>query len=221
MAALDETRRLLARAEALVAGGAASETYELLGAQATEDLAHGRLERAIERLSRAMELPGVRLDPLRLAETYGTLVICMAYAHHPDTVAVAERMMVEAAGSDSAVATAWCWYASGECRLDLDPGRARAHLERAVAARRAGGSTFVEGIAGASLASLEVRGGDLAEATAHYRWLIPLGGAPVCSRRSGPGCARWPSCWPVPGSRSWRSGARRGDGAGLGPRRVR
>ena len=82
--ALDDTRRLLARAEQLLDRHQLSPTYELLGAQATEDLAHGALDRAIGRLELAAELPGVLDDPIRRAETLGTLVICMAYAHRSD-----------------------------------------------------------------------------------------------------------------------------------------
>ena len=58
--------------------------------------------------------------------------------------------------------------------MDSDPSTARIHLERAVVAARAGGSSFVEGIAGASLASLDVRSGNVAGAIANYRTLLPL-----------------------------------------------
>ena len=172
--ALDDTRRLLARAEQLLDRHQLSATYELLGAQATEDLAHGALDRAIERLELAADLPGVIEDPIRRAETLGTLVICMAYAHRSDVIDVADAMATELADEPAAIAGAWCRYACGECRLDSDPQRAREHLEHAVELARAGGSTFVEGIAGASLASLDVRSNQLPAAIARYRWLLSL-----------------------------------------------
>ena len=50
---LDDMRRLLARAEAIVDRSGRAPTYELLGAQATEDLAHGALTQAIDRLALA------------------------------------------------------------------------------------------------------------------------------------------------------------------------
>src|SRR5690606_19452460 len=73
-----------------------------------------------------------------------------------------------------AVAGSWCWYAAGECLLDDDPDEARVRLERAVELARAGGSTFVQGVAGASLASLDVRAGDVTAAVERYRWRFPL-----------------------------------------------
>ncbi len=171
---LDDTRRLLALAEGLVDRHDLEPTYELLGAQATEDLAHGALERAIDRLERATSLPDAMNDPIRRAETYGTLVICMAYAHRSGAIELADAIAADMAAEPAAIAHAWCHYASGECRIDTDPAAARQCLERAVEFARAGGSTFIEGIAGASLASLDVRSNDVDTAIETYRWLLPL-----------------------------------------------
>ncbi len=102
--ALDDTRRLLARAEELLDRHGLAPTYELLGAQATEDLAHGALDQAIERLELAATLPGVLEDPIRRAETVGTLVICMAYAHRPDVLEVADAMAADLADEPAAIA---------------------------------------------------------------------------------------------------------------------
>ena len=112
-----------ARAEELLDRHRLAPTYELLGAQATEDLAHGALDQAIGRLQLAARLPGVLEDPIRRAETLGTLVICMAYAHRSDVIEVADAMAAELADEPAAIAGAWCRYASGECRLDTDPRR--------------------------------------------------------------------------------------------------
>jgi hypothetical protein len=171
---LDDTRRLLSLAEAIVERSDSSATYELLGAQATEDLAHGELFRAIERLDEAVKVPGVMDDPLHRAETLGTMAICMAYAHDPDGVAVADSIAAGLAGHAAGIAEAWNAYAAGECRLDTDPTVAHQRLQHAVDLARTGGSTFLEGIAGASLASLEVRSDNRLAAVDTYRWLVPL-----------------------------------------------
>ena len=171
---LHDTRRLLALGEAVVDRTGLEPTYELLGAQATEDLAHGALDQAIERLERAALLPGVVDDPIRRAETYGTLVICMAYAHRSDVIGAADELAAGIVGEPAEIARAWSAYASGECRLAVDDQAARHHLERAVDLARLGGSTFIEGIAGASLASIDVRSDDPTAAIADYRWLLPL-----------------------------------------------
>ncbi len=171
---LDDTRRLLALAEGVVERHHLDPTYELLGAQATEDLAHGALERAIARLEQAAGLTDAMNDPIRQAETYGTLAICMAYAHRAGAIELTDSVAADMAAEPAAVARAWCHYASGECRIDTDPAAARRHLERAVELARAGGSTFIEGIAGASLASLDVRSGHTDTAIENYRWLLPL-----------------------------------------------
>jgi predicted ATPase/DNA-binding SARP family transcriptional activator len=171
---LDDTRRLVSLAEHVTAARDLQPTYELLGVQATEDLAHGALDRAIERLEQATALPDTADDPIRRGETYGTLAICMAYAHRSGAVELADAITADMATEPAAVARAWCQYASGECRMDTDPAAARRHLDRAVELARTGGSTFIEGIAGASLASLDVRANDVAAAVENYRWLLPL-----------------------------------------------
>jgi hypothetical protein len=102
------------------------------------------------------------------------LAICLAYAHERDAVAVSDWLIRDVVPAGGAVAGSWCWYAAGECRLDDDPEAARQYLERAVYTARAGGSVFVEGVAGASLASLDVRADDPGAAIATYRWLLPL-----------------------------------------------
>ena len=102
------------------------------------------------------------------------MAISMSYAHHDGAIAEADRIVAEVMPSGGAITAAWCWYAAGECRLDSDPTVARVHLERAIAAARAGGSSFVEGVAGASLASLDVRSGNVASAVENYRSLLPL-----------------------------------------------
>ena len=83
-------------------------------------------------------------------------------------------LIADVAPRAGVVPRSWCWYAAGECLLDADLGLAAERLEYAVRLARRGGATFVEGVAGASLAALAVRGGRVGEAIEHYRWLLPL-----------------------------------------------
>ncbi|MET0909545.1 MAG: AfsR/SARP family transcriptional regulator, partial [Ilumatobacteraceae bacterium] len=101
-------------------------------------------------------------------------VMCLTYAHDAQAVPLADSLIAELVPNGGAVAGCWCWYAAGECRIEDDPETARINLERAVHLARVGGSVFVEGVAGASLASLDVRSGDIEAAIANYRWLLPL-----------------------------------------------
>jgi predicted ATPase/DNA-binding SARP family transcriptional activator len=171
---LDETRALLARADALAERLRVGERYELLGSHGVENLAHGRLAEAIDEYRRGALLEEALDDPLRQAESLATMIICMSYAHDTNAVDAADQLIRDVLPTGGSVAAAWCWYAAGECRLDSDPSTARIYLERAVTAARAGGSSFVEGVAGASLASLDVRSGHHAAAIANYRTLLPL-----------------------------------------------
>ena len=171
---LAEMRQLLERAEAASRRLGIGDRYDVLGTLATEDLAYGRMLQAVDRLRRGNLTPEAQGDPVRLAEGGATMAICMAYAHDPEATAEADRLVAEVVPGGGAVAAAWCYYAAGECRLTDDPVSARAHLSRAVEAARAGGTSFVEAVAGASLASLDVRMGDVPAATDMYRWLLPL-----------------------------------------------
>ncbi|MCD9625682.1 AfsR/SARP family transcriptional regulator [Rhabdothermincola salaria] len=171
---LDAMRRLLQRAGETLARGGERDRYEHQGALGTEALAHGALDDAVAPLRRALECPEAVDDVLRQAEGGATLVICEAYAHRAEACTHAERLLTDVAPRAGAVPASWCWYAAGECLLDAEPMVARGHLQRAVELARAGGATFVEGVAGASLASLDARSGDTTAAVGHYRWLLPL-----------------------------------------------
>jgi hypothetical protein len=173
---LASMQRLLDRAVAEADRLGIGDRYEVLGTLGTEHLAHGRLAEGVAVLERAMELEETRSDIMRRAEGGATLAICRAYAHDPLAADDVRRLLEDVAPSAGAVAAAWCWYAAGECCTD-EPGLARSRLERAVELARQGGSTFVEGVAGATLASLDMRAGDETSARAaieHYRSLVPL-----------------------------------------------
>jgi predicted ATPase/DNA-binding SARP family transcriptional activator len=171
---LNEMRQLLERATAATERLGIGDRYDVLGTMGTEDLAHGRMLEAVERFERGNATVEASGHPLRLAEGGATLAICMSYAHLPDAIATADRLLEAIVPAGGAVAAAWCYYAAGECRLADDPDAARTLLSQSVEAARAGGSAFVEAVAGASLASLDVRRGDIPAAVAMYRWLLPL-----------------------------------------------
>jgi predicted ATPase len=174
MGDLDAMRRLLERADREAVRLGVPDRYEVLGTLGTEDIAHGRMADAIDRLRRSIASAEARDDLHRLAEGGATLAICRAYAHDDGAVADATWLISHVAPRSGVVPRSWCWYAAGECLLDDDPAMAAERLARAVELARRGGATFVEGVAGASLASLAVRGGRLGEAIAQYRWLVPL-----------------------------------------------
>jgi predicted ATPase/DNA-binding SARP family transcriptional activator len=171
---LDEMRALLVRCEAAVRTLGTDDRYLVLGVLAIEDLAHGRLASAIERLRDALECVEATGDPLREADTRATIAICMSYNHDPGAIEFADRLVADFSDRGGAISRAWCWYAAGEVRVDADPIEARNFLDRAIRSARLGGSSFVEGIAGASLASIQVRLDDYPAAIAAYRWLLPL-----------------------------------------------
>lgn len=171
---LDAMRRLLVRAGDAHDANGQQPGYEYLGTLGVEALARGELRRGVGIWRRALAAEDAVGDLYRQAEGGATLVITAAYAHLPEALEDAEWLLRDIAPETGAVAGSWCWYAAGECLLEIDPAEARVRLERSVELARASGATFVQGVAGASLASLHVRAGDLATAIEHYRWLLPL-----------------------------------------------
>jgi predicted ATPase len=170
---LEAMRRLLTCATAEARRLGVVDRYEVLGALGTEDLAHGDLRRAGDRLARSLQAAEATTDVHRLAEGGATLAIVQAYAHEADAASTVRWLLDEVEPRAGSAPRAWCWYAAGECAMDDEPELARERLERAVAYARRAGASFVEGVAGASLASLAVRQGRLHDAVADYRWLLP------------------------------------------------
>ncbi|MCO8125956.1 winged helix-turn-helix domain-containing protein [Acidimicrobiia bacterium EGI L10123] len=171
---LEGMRALLERAGDTLEATGAPPGYEYLTSLGVEALAKGELAQGVEWFREGIAAAGQELDWIQEAEAGGTLVITAAYAHLPEAHDEVARLLRDVVPHAGAVAASWCWYAAGECLLDDDPDEARVLLERAVELARAGGSPFVQGVAGASLASLDVRAGDVAAAIERYRWLFPL-----------------------------------------------
>lgn len=173
MSDLAAMHRLLERAVAEAERQGLPERYEVEGAIGLDALAHGELRRATEHATAAMRDPEVDDDLHRLAEGWATIAIVRAYAHDPATLDAVDVLLRRVEPRAGAAPRAWCWYAAGECVLDVDADLARERLERSIEHARSAGATFVEGISTTSLASLAVREGRVAEAVALYRWLLP------------------------------------------------
>lgn len=133
----------------------------------------GRLDESVEWYETA--LSGIDADdPLWRSETWSTLAGVKSYRHDTDVAELADRLVGELLPPDCPVGQAWCWYGAGEAMLTDDPDLARERLARAIELARSAGSSFVEVVAGASLASLEARHGRPVRAAAEYRWVLPL-----------------------------------------------
>jgi hypothetical protein len=113
-------------------------------------------------------------DSLFCSEAAATAVLCLAYGGDPRAMQEADRLLEQFGGHRVGVAAAWAWYAAGEALLVFDPALAEERLRRALELARAGEAWFIAGVAGASLASLDVRKGEVERAIENYRWLLPL-----------------------------------------------
>ncbi|MEO5838709.1 MAG: BTAD domain-containing putative transcriptional regulator [Acidimicrobiales bacterium] len=113
-------------------------------------------------------------DSLFRSEAAATAVLCLAYDRDPRTVLEADRLLEQFCQDGDGFAAAWAWYAAGEALIAIDPAQAEVRLRRALEMARAGEAWFIAGVAGASLASLDVRKGEVERAIEHYRWLLPL-----------------------------------------------
>src|SRR5690606_36638384 len=112
-------------------------------------------------------------DLRRLAVGRATCAIYRSYTHDERCLDDVALLLEDIEPRCGAAPRAWCWYAAGECVLDIDQGLARERLERSIDFARVAGATFFEGIAATSPASLTVRGGRVGEAVVLYRWLLP------------------------------------------------
>jgi predicted ATPase/DNA-binding SARP family transcriptional activator len=148
-----------------------SPPVRLLAVQGLAALTAGQLEAARRWYDQALAVPGT--DRLRWCELAATRVLSLAYSGHPRAEHEAEALLVQPEVDGPTLAAMWLWYAAGEALVAIDPARAEAPLQRCIELARRGGAGFVIGIAGASLASLAVRRGDLGTAIDDYRQLIP------------------------------------------------
>jgi predicted ATPase/DNA-binding SARP family transcriptional activator len=177
-------------AEMGVRAARASELSEPAGGDAkarvatlhgTQALFESRLGDAVAWYRRASDLaesPAARLWAL------ATLVLGLGYAGDPGADEVAAEVLA-AVGDARTPFAAYAWYCAGEADLSVDILRAQARLARAAEIAEITGTSFVTGAAGTSLASIEVRLGNLVAAADAYRGVI------AHWRRAGMWATQW------------------------------
>jgi tetratricopeptide (TPR) repeat protein len=172
---LPRAERLVREARAVLAAAGREEGFTVADAAGTLALAQGRPADALEHYRRAVTVHDGHADRLFRAEDAVMVAACLAYLGETDAaVAEADRILRELVPGAGPLVAAWCWYGAGEVLLEHDPGTARERLAVAEDLARRTGARFVLGVAGTSLASVDARHGDPAEAIARYRWLLPL-----------------------------------------------
>ena len=154
-------------------GASASQGLEVLPEvctlQGSIELFLGRLDAAARWYRRSAESGSADRGAVLIGAA--SELLALGYAGDPAGPARAEQLLAEVGDVTSPFA-AYAWYCAGESDLGVDVDRARARLTRARALAVTTRATFVEGLAGASLASLEARVGDPLRAAAQYRELI-------------------------------------------------
>lgn len=171
---LDLTDELLDRADAEALRLGLDRHYLTLDMGGTRAVARGRLGEAADSYAAAVRLAELAGDELWASESRAMLVAARSYAHDPTAAEHAEQLVTTHLPRGCPAGEAWCWYGAGEAVLSHDPALARQRLTQALELARACSIVFVEGVAGASLASIEVRHGSAADAVEMYRWLLPL-----------------------------------------------
>ncbi|MGS2810481.1 ATP-binding protein [Nocardia sp. MW-W600-9] len=141
--------------------------YNAYGAYGVCDLFSGRFAESADWYHRAAVIPG-RMSPNMDIATW---IMLLGYAGDP-TVDRRSAELVADIGGDASPTLAYALYCAGEAVIGTDQDRARELLDRAVRMAETTSCTFVTGVAGASLASLDVRSGRTADAAAAYPILI-------------------------------------------------
>ena len=142
----------------------------------------GRLGEAAEWYGRAVA--AARDDPVRRPFARSTALLAQAYADDPAARVTADELLAEV-GDAASPCSAYAWYCAGEAVAISDPVLAAQRHTRALEIAACTHTSAVTGLAGASKASLAVRGGDLESAGRAYRELL------AHWRRAG----MWPTQW--------------------------
>jgi predicted ATPase/DNA-binding SARP family transcriptional activator len=133
------------------------------------DLFEGRLGDAAAWYRRAVE---ASTNPTQRFIAIGAELLAMGYAEDPRTGEFADDVIAEV-GDLATAPAAYVWYCAGEAVMGSDVHLARDRFTRAVELAELTRASFIQGLAGASKASIEARDGDPHVAAADYRWLIP------------------------------------------------
>jgi tetratricopeptide (TPR) repeat protein len=129
----------------------------------------GQLDEAVAWYDRAADAAGGDLAQRLFAG--GSGLLGRAYSGDPAAPDLAADLLAEVGDVETPYA-AYVWYCAGEADLAVDVERARSRYARAVEVAERTNVSFVVGLAGASKASIDARGGDPAVAAEDFRRLI-------------------------------------------------
>jgi len=147
--------------------------------------------------------------PHRRLLTAATELLALGYAEHHDTDSRARSVLAEVGDARSPFA-AYLWYCAGEAVLTTDPSLARVRFETSLSIARETSASFVVGVAGASLTSLDARTGDPQRAADDYKVLIDHWRRAGMCRGSGSASCRGCPTWAPPSRRERDDRRRRG-----------
>jgi hypothetical protein len=157
-------------------------TANLIGVHA---MATGRLDEAQEWLARSLETHDADAKTGAAARVLHRSCAVCDLLRVPRQVRFVPELLASIPDSPTPHG-AYAWYGAAEAIMNEDPLEARRRARRALDEAEVTGAWFVTGIAGASVASIDARHGEVdAAAAAAYRWLLPWW------RRSGEYSALW------------------------------
>jgi predicted ATPase/DNA-binding SARP family transcriptional activator len=133
------------------------------------ELFEGRLRAAAEWYRLGAE---AATNPTQRWIAIGAELLALGYSGEPHVGALADAAIREV-GDLATAPAAYVWYCAGEAVMLVDVDLASARFSRSVELAESTRASFVQGLAGASRASLEARFGDPEVAATDYRWLIP------------------------------------------------
>jgi predicted ATPase/DNA-binding SARP family transcriptional activator len=123
-------------------------------------------------------------DPAEQQLPRATELLALAYAGDR-TASDRATALLDEVGDSCTPHAAYVWYCAGEAELAIDVDRARMRFARAAELAELTNGSFVTGVAGTSMASIEARFGDPRVAAEDYRRLI------VHWRRAGMWSTQW------------------------------
>ena len=135
-------------------------------------LVTGQLDEARRWLDRAADTSIARASEVRRVVIASTVVMASAYGSQPDAGQLADQLLSSLRPGPTA-AGSFAWYAAAEAVAPHDPTLAMERARQALADADTTGAWFVSGVAGALIASMSARLGNVDEAIDVYRWVLP------------------------------------------------
>ena len=145
-----------------------AEVAEISGSHA---LFEGRLEESLRWYELASDQAATSGDHSRWLMMQSTELLALGYAGDDRAAELAARLLASE-GARLSAPVAYLWYCAGEAEMSRDPASARTRFLRAIEIGERTTASFVVGVAGASLASIDARIGDPYAAAEEYRRLI-------------------------------------------------